>query len=120
MSEKFSGGTKFFNKQTNKQTNKRTKKKLVLFLVCSLETLMSILLDTKLRVDVVTCQRFFSRFIMYVKLGDRKFEPIEHTNKKEGRKRAANTALLELQREGKIPRPVRLEDKIPRPVKLSV
>ena len=56
---------------------------------------------------------------MYAKLGDRKFEPIEHANKKEGRKRAANTALLKLQREGKIPRPVRLEDKIPRPVRLE-
>ncbi|XP_022332553.2 double-stranded RNA-specific adenosine deaminase-like isoform X1 [Crassostrea virginica] len=44
-------------------------------------------------------------FIMYAKLGDRKFESIEHANKKEGRKRAANTALLKLQREGKIPRP---------------
>lgn len=44
---------------------------------------------------------------MYAKLGERKFQMIEHGNKKEGRKKAANIALLQLQREGKIPKPVR-------------
>lgn len=44
-------------------------------------------------------------FRMYAKLGDRKFRMIEHGNKKEGRKKAANIALLQLQREGKIPKP---------------
>lgn len=44
---------------------------------------------------------------MYAKLGDRKFRMIEHGNKKEGRKKAANIALLQLQCDGKIPKPVR-------------
>lgn len=44
-------------------------------------------------------------FRMYAKLGDREFQMIEHGNKKEGRKKAANIALLQLQREGKIHKP---------------
>lgn len=44
-------------------------------------------------------------FRMFAKLGDREFQIIKHGNKKEGRKKAANIALLQLQREGKIPKP---------------
>lgn len=44
-------------------------------------------------------------FRLFAKLGDREFQNIEHGNKKEGRKKAANIALLQLQCEEKIPKP---------------
>ncbi|XP_061173259.1 double-stranded RNA-specific adenosine deaminase-like [Saccostrea echinata] len=44
-------------------------------------------------------------FHMYAELGNREFQKIEHGNKREGRKKAANVALLELQSEGQIPKP---------------
>ncbi|XP_062581262.1 double-stranded RNA-specific adenosine deaminase-like [Saccostrea cucullata] len=43
-------------------------------------------------------------FYMHAELGNRVFQKVEHGNKKEGRKKAANVALLELQREGRIPK----------------
>nr|XP_034323053.1 double-stranded RNA-specific adenosine deaminase isoform X3 [Crassostrea gigas] len=44
-------------------------------------------------------------FRLFAKLGDREFRMIKHGNKKEGRKKAANIALLQLQCEGEIPKP---------------
>ncbi|XP_062581246.1 double-stranded RNA-specific adenosine deaminase-like isoform X2 [Saccostrea cucullata] len=43
-------------------------------------------------------------FYMHAELGNRVFQTVEHGNKKEGRKEAANVALLELQSEGRIPK----------------
>ncbi|XP_061173260.1 double-stranded RNA-specific adenosine deaminase-like [Saccostrea echinata] len=44
-------------------------------------------------------------FRMYAELGNREFQKIAHGNKREGKKKAANAALLELQGEGRIPKP---------------
>ncbi|XP_048732878.1 double-stranded RNA-specific adenosine deaminase-like isoform X2 [Ostrea edulis] len=60
---------------------------------------------SQIKVDAQTGPAHCPLFRMYAMVGDRKFRMVEHGNKKEGKKLAANEALLQLQREGKIPKP---------------